>query len=126
MLIVCIAGYIWISFNLHAEEKHSNVTTCIIKRCTNIPCPSCGTTRSIILLTHADFFNALILNPLGFFAAIFLIVVPLWILIDLLFKKDSLYAFYKSFELFLQKPKYAILFIFLIVLNWIWNIYKGL
>ena len=32
---------------------------------TGLPCPSCGMTRSVVALTHLDFHDAMLLNPLA-------------------------------------------------------------
>ena len=37
---------------------------CPFRAVTGIPCPSCGTTRSLVHLAHGDFAGSLILNPL--------------------------------------------------------------
>ncbi len=37
---------------------------CPFRAVTGIPCPSCGTTRSLVHLAHGDIAGSLILNPL--------------------------------------------------------------
>ena len=37
---------------------------CVFLAVTGIPCPSCGTTRSLVQLAHGDIAGSLILNPL--------------------------------------------------------------
>lgn len=37
---------------------------CVFKRLTTIPCPSCGSTRSVVHLSHGDFLSAFVMNPL--------------------------------------------------------------
>ena len=39
---------------------------CPIRLTTGIPCPACGTTRSIAAITEGNFDDALRFNPLGF------------------------------------------------------------
>lgn len=127
LLISCMAGYIWlfISMTLNLTEKKT-VEVCLIKHLTNVPCPSCGSTRSVISLANGKFSDALQINPLGYVVATIMLLSPIWILIDVLFKKKTLFDFYKKMETFLKKPKFAIPLIFFIVVNWIWNIAKGL
>ena len=127
LLISCMAGYIWlfISMTLNLTEKKT-VEVCLIKHLTNVPCPSCGSTRSVISLANGKFSDALQINPLGYVVATIMLISPIWILIDVLFKKKTLFDFYKKMETFLKKPKFAIPLIFFIVVNWIWNIAKGL
>ncbi|WP_394334131.1 DUF2752 domain-containing protein [Kordia jejudonensis] len=97
-----------------------------MKNITSIPCPSCGTTRSVISLIQGNFFTAITINPLGFFVGMILVIAPFWILIDVITKRSSLFSFYRKIETYLQKKMYAIPLIVLIIINWIWNITKGL
>jgi len=55
-----------------------------------------------------------------------LVLAPIWMISDLLSKKDSLFHFYNRAELFLRQKWIAIPLILLVIMNWIWNIYKGL
>ncbi|BBE16839.1 hypothetical protein AQPE_0986 [Aquipluma nitroreducens] len=55
-----------------------------------------------------------------------LILAPLWILYDIVLRKDSLLQVYNRSEIFLRQKWIAIPLILLVILNWIWNIYKGL
>ncbi len=38
--------------------------TCVFKALTGIPCPTCGSTRSLVLLSHGHIVPALFMNPL--------------------------------------------------------------
>lgn len=125
LITACLAGYIWIYFGLQTINK-SGFEGCFIKQLTNIPCPSCGSTRSILLLMKGYFFEALITNPLGYFIATIMTLSPIWIIIDIATKNKSLFEFYKKIEETLRKRKYSIPLILIIILNWIWNITKGL
>lgn len=40
--------------------------SCAFKALTGFPCPTCGSTRSIVHLAHAQFFSAFTMNPLVF------------------------------------------------------------
>jgi hypothetical protein len=106
--------------------ENKSVEVCLIKHATNIPCPSCGATRSIILLTKGNFTEALTINPIGFIIAIIMLLTPLWIIADITMRSNTLFDFYQKTETYLKKPKYAIPLILLVVINWIWNITKGL
>jgi len=57
------------------------VTVCALKLVTRLPCPTCGGTRAVGLLTRLDVLGALAMNPLV--AAGALVLVP-WFLADLL------------------------------------------
>lgn len=99
---------------------------CVSKSITDVPCPSCGTTRSVLSFFEGDFIKSLYWNPLGVLVSLVLLVFPFWILYDLFFRKKTLYQMYVIFENFLKKPYFYIPFLVLLLLNWIWNIYKGL
>lgn len=127
LLIACLVGYVWIYFNI-AENwaENSSVEVCLIKHTTNIPCPSCGSTRSVISLAKGDFINALQTNPLGYLIAAIMLITPLWIAFDFARQRKTLFNFYRRVEVHLKKPGLAIPLILLLVINWIWNISKGL
>ena len=127
LLISCMAGYIWLFWGIKTNfTEKETVEVCLIKHTTNIPCPSCGSTRSVIAITEGNFFDALQINPLGYVIAIIMILAPVWVLSDLIIKKETLFKFYTKFETYLGKPIIAIPLIMLIIINWIWNIAKGL
>lgn len=127
LMIACIAGYIWIYFSLWHEHAASNsANVCMFKQITNMPCPSCGSTRSITNLTKGNFKEALAINPLGYFIATVMILAPLWIIADIISKRNSLYNFYQKTEAKLKKPAFAIPLVIIVIMNWIWNITKGL
>ena len=99
---------------------------CLIKHITNIPCPSCGSTRSIVSLTNGNFIEALLINPMGLIVAVIMSLAPLWILIDIATRRKILFEFYRKIETYLKRPQYSIPLILLVIINWIWNITKGL
>ena len=99
LIVACFLGYLWVFF-VAAKHKHSINSTkmCIIKSATDVPCPSCGTSRS---------------------------VVSLWILFDFVKRSNTLLSFYIKVESYFKKPSIAITAVSLIFLNWVWNIVKG-
>ncbi|MNJ98121.1 hypothetical protein D3C87_158840 [compost metagenome] len=121
-----LAGYGWVSWFLYHGIPDNNFTPCIFKNVTGIACPSCGSTRSVLLLSHGNFTDALLLNPLGVFMAAIMLIAPFWLLYDVILKKDTLYTSYKKFEKIVQIKWVAITLIILILINWAWNIQKGL
>jgi len=126
--VACMAGYIWLYFAYAATPDTSGpfAEVCIIKHATNIPCPSCGATRSALALLHGDFLDSLYWNPIGILLLIILLATPAWVLYDLCAKKITLQKFYFNTESFLRQKSVAIPAIILLVGNWFWNIYKGL
>jgi hypothetical protein len=69
----------------------------------------------------------LLLNPLGALLFIALIVVPIWLLADVLLKRESLLRFYNGMENTLRKHVWiSVPLIAIVLVNWFWNIAKGL
>lgn len=126
LFIACLAGYIWLFFVTSNATNNISVEVCVIKHLTSVPCPSCGSTRSVISLSNGDFREALIFNPLGYLVAVIMVVTPIWIVLDLATKKKTLFDFYKKLEIQLKKPRIAIPLVLLLIFNWIWNIVKEL
>lgn len=122
----CIVGYVWLLLNLLHFEAMQGTHACMFKAITNIPCPSCGATRSIILLFHGEFLEALMINPIGIIVAGIMLIAPLWICFDILTKQKTLMNFYLQIEVYLRKAPIAIPLVVLILLNWFWNILKEL
>ena len=50
-----------------ASPYLTHLPGCTFHNITGIPCPSCGATRSAVLLANGNFFNALKMNPLFLF-----------------------------------------------------------
>jgi len=122
-----LAGYTWLFWNVKytpLQDSSRAHTLCMFRRFTGIPCPACGSTHSLIALSHGRFIEAMQYNPIGFILGLGMFVVPVWILADLLNKKESFYTFYRRFEALLREKWVAIPVILLIACNWIWNIYK--
>ena len=127
LLIACLLGYVWLAISALIIKSGSYAHgVCIFKNITNIPCPSCGTTRSVILLLQGDIINSLLYNPFGIIVSTIMLVTPFWLGIDLLTKGDSLFSFYNRIESIPKKPGIAVLLIVLVLINWIWNITKGI
>jgi hypothetical protein len=123
----CATGYIWLLINYYRNISESiEPGVCLFKRITGIPCPSCGSTRSVLSILKGDFVGALLWNPFGVIIMSILILAPLWILYDIVLRKDSLLQVYNRSEIFLRQKWIAIPLILMVILNWIWNIFKGL
>jgi len=123
----CAVGYIWLILTYHRNISNSmEPRVCLFKRITTIPCPSCGTTRSVLSILHGDFAGGLYWNPFGLILASALIITPFWIIYDLAGHNDTLFRAYTRAEVILKRKWIALPLIGLVILNWIWNIYKGL
>lgn len=125
LLIACFFGFIYLFYDIkYSENTHFGV--CIIKSLTGFPCPSCGTTRAVQLLLQGKMFESLAMNPFGILVTLIMTIVPFWILFDIVFKKESFYIAYKKMEKTIRIQWLAAILILLVLLNWIWNIYKGI
>lgn len=127
--IVGIANFVgicWLLYRFKVVDAYNTNPICPIKLTSGYPCPSCGSTRSILAILQGDFLQALYLNPLGYIGlALILITSTLWI-IDMIRKSDTLVSFYLYSEHILKQKLITIPLIILILINWIWNITKGL
>lgn len=122
--IVCFIGIIWLLLDYYAS---ANITLCPVKLVTGYPCPSCGTTRSISALFNGQLKDAFMINPLGIVSSIIIMVVLVLMLLDLVTKRDFYYKVYNQVEKFLQQHKaFSAILVILVILNWAWNISKGL
>lgn len=128
ILFACFLGYSWLLFLKLTPVKNSglDLTVCVFKRVTSLPCPSCGTTRAVSFLFNGEIMKSLYLNPFGIIVGVIMIVSPCWINWDFIAKKQTFYNFYIKIENIIKKKKIAIPLIVLVILNWIWNIYKQL
>lgn len=128
LLFACFVGYSWLLFSLQHEHEIQNqeFTVCLFKKVTTVPCPSCGTTRSVMQLSHENFLSAILINPFGIIVGLIMILAPVWISYDFIQKKETFYTTYLKIETILRKRKVAIVLIVLVVANWIWNIKKNL
>jgi hypothetical protein len=127
LILLSLAGYGWLGLNVAEEAAHSQApTVCLFKEITGLPCPSCGTSRSLLLLFRGDVADAFMTNPLGPLLAPALVIVPLWIAVDVARKRRSFYRWYLWVEdVFKRNTWVTVSAVTIIVLNWIWNIAKG-
>lgn len=125
LLIACFAGFIYLFYTIH-NLQNETFRVCIIKNVTGYACPSCGTTRAVSFFLQGKITESILLNPFGIIVAVIMIVCPIWILTDIVLKKDTFFRAYKKTEETIRKPWLASILIVLVLLNWIWNIYKNL
>ena len=67
ILASCTAGYVWLWFDMYGRlSLHSDVVrACLIKRLTGLPCPSCGSTRSVEAILGGKYIEAILINRIG-------------------------------------------------------------
>lgn len=125
--ILLLLGYSWLGYVwTNGDPGQEGLRLCFFHLLTGYPCPSCGTTRSVVLLMGGSIYQALLINPLGFIAATGLVIFPLLLLHDAITQKTLLANFYHRSERFVRQPIIAGLLILLLLSNWVWNIYKEL
>ena len=125
ILIACASGYVYLLYNLY-YSKSNQFSVCMIKNVSGFPCPSCGTTRAVQLFFKGNFIDSMLMNPFGIIVGSAMLFLPFWIVFDLLSKKQTFYTFYYKMESVLKQKKIAIPLLILVIMNWIWNINKGL
>ena len=125
LALFCVAGYVWMTLNIDRRFEAHVGSVCVFKKVTTLPCPSCGSTRSMKAILQGDLAGGFSWNPIGYLLFILLIIIPWWLMYDVLLKRDSLHQLYKRLEQMMVKPLVLWPGVMLVVANWIWNIIKG-
>ncbi|MGQ9820140.1 MAG: hypothetical protein ACUVQ1_09520 [Candidatus Kapaibacteriales bacterium] len=73
-------------------------------------------------LLHGEFLNSLITNPFGILTTILIAISIFWMIIDIVKNKETFFQFLR--QDWNNRIKFFALLIVLI--NWIWNIEKGI
>ena len=124
ILIICAIGYVWLLLHLFTDSLITKHGVCLFKHVTGLPCPSCGSTSSLIAILHGEFSDAFLLNPLGFVMLLVMVILPIWILFDLIIQKRSFLKVYQEMEIRFRRPIIYIPSILIILAIWIFNIFK--
>jgi hypothetical protein len=125
ILILATAGYFWIFLNHFLLTSNKQVlNVCLFRNITGIPCPSCGTTHSVLSIFKGDFRKAVSENILGYPVVIMLLIFPVWIIIDLTRKRESFFRFYRITENVLKRKWVGWGAFVLLLLLWCWNLYR--
>lgn len=126
LLFLSFGGYGWILWNFMAQSNGgSSLLLCPIKHITGIPCPSCGSTRSLLMVLQGQVDEALMINPIGIGLAFGLILSP-FLLVSEFSTPANQATLSDRIEAFFRKKLVYVPALIFIVLNWIWNIQKGL
>lgn len=125
VIIACFIGVIYLLYQLNSIATDTP-TVCFIKAVTGYPCPSCGTTRAVVFLSKGEITASVQQNPFGLLVGFCMLFLPFWIGFDIVKNKNTFHHFYLKTESVLRKPKVAVTLIVLVILNWIWNLYKHL
>lgn len=119
ILSILSAGYFTL---FYYPNIISDISFCIFKSVTDLPCPACGSTRATMLLFQGDVANSIFLNPIGLVLNSFIVVSVFWIISDFVRNKNSFLKFITKD----WSTRVKIGLLALIIINWIWNIEKGL
>src|SRR5688572_17565890 len=100
VMLACLLGstYLWIQKSNILPDLSRESDTCLIKSISGVPCPSCGTTRTVFELLDGHLISSLQWNPMGIIVLLIMIISPVWILADVLFKKESFLHYYRLAE----------------------------
>ena len=123
LLLLSACGYLWL-FVSNDSSRAFGWSGCLIRYIFHIPCPSCGSTRAVYAAFHGEWLASLYYNPLGILLSALMVVIPIWIIADLLTGSSSFLKTYQITEKKLQRWPYALTGIVAILANWIWNIVK--
>jgi hypothetical protein len=121
-----IASYVYMAWSLYNKDNPYDRTVCVFKNVTGVACPSCGSTRAVMLLAEGNITKAGLTNPLGYLMAFFMVILPFWLLYDVVFKKTTFYNQYRIAEKKLSSKWVIAILMLLVLCNWIWNINKNL
>ena len=101
-------------------------TWCLFKTATGLPCPSCGTTRAFGHLINGNWGLAIATNPLGLLTIALLAYGGMVLSYDLLTGRNMLDRLFRSANAQLKRSTVFYPVIITILLNWFWNVSKGL
>jgi hypothetical protein len=124
LFLLTLLGWSWIFIRAY-NRSVSELNVCFLKSTTGLACPACGTTRSIEAILNGNPVEGVLINPFGYIVITIMIVAPIWILRDWFLSSASFFTFYKKIESSFKRPFLVWLLGFLVVVNWIWNFYKG-
>lgn len=112
--IVIMVGYALLSIS------------CIFHTITGYPCPACGTRRALLSLLKGDIYTSVLINPYGLLLALLVIFYTTGLTCDFIRKSHQFRDWLKRSEQLLANKYILMLIILLMLLNWMWNIHKGL
>lgn len=121
LLLAIVGGYFFVGVSAYLQTQN-HPTVCIFKNITGYPCAGCGITRGTILLFRGQFIESILLNPVAIVINVFAIFTFVMISRDLLLNKSDFHTLSTK----KINPYFLAVLVVLVILNWIWNIQKGL
>ena len=103
-----------------------SVFPCIFHTITGYPCPACGTRRALLILLNGNIYDSILVNPYGLLLVLLTAIYLTGMTIDFIRKKDQFQSWLTRAERHLMNKYILASIILLTILNWIWNIHKGL
>ncbi|MBL7916036.1 MAG: DUF2752 domain-containing protein [Bacteroidia bacterium] len=114
---------IWLIWNFLLPGDTAFI--CMFHQATGLPCPSCGTTTSVLQILNGNFSDAFDKNILGFPAFIALIILTCWLGFDFISRRSTFFSAYQSSENWIKKhPVVLAMMLSCIAVNWIFLIAK--
>jgi len=109
LVLVCVNVYLSNRFDQQIE-------LCLFKKLTHVPCPTCGITRGVLHALHGRFITAWLCNPLLFSAGALFVVISIM-------RVGFSRAIRISLSLY-ERRFVWILAILLILINWVYIIFR--
>jgi len=127
VILLSVLAYSWLIYNsFFLNTCEGGITVCWFKTISGLPCPACGSTSGIIEIFKGHFLQAFQLNPFSYSSLFILMGSSMWVMYDLIFKKEGFYQFYLNVNIHIKKKRIFIPLLILILSIWIWNIYQSL
>ena len=121
LLLAIVGGYFFVGVSAYLQTQ-SHATVCIFKNITGYPCAGCGITRGTILLFKGHLIESILLNPIALVINVFAIFAFVMISRDLILNKTDFHTLSTK----KINPYFLAVLVILVMLNWAWNIHKGL
>lgn len=118
---VCLVFFVFVLMN-----QMGQTLPCVFKSATGYACAGCGISRAISLAFSGEFLASLQTNPLGIFLLLIAVFCFSLLISDTFTSQKNLYKVYLWFNRKLKNFWVIFFFVLLFVVNWAWNIIKGI
>lgn len=118
---VCLVFFVFVLMN-----QMGQTLPCVFKSATGYACAGCGISRAISLAFSGEFLASLQTNPMGIFLLLIAVFCFSLLISDTFTSQKNLYKVYLWFNRKLKNFWVIFFFVLLFVVNWVWNIIKGI
>lgn len=118
---VCLVFFVFVLMN-----QMGQTLPCVFKSATGYACAGCGISRAISLAFSGEFLASLQTNPMGIFLLLIAVFCFSLLISDTFTSQKNLYKVYLWFNRKLKNFWVIFFFVLLFVVNWAWNIIKGI